>query len=419
MKRNPIDSVIQIPDAWYELSSRRRLKFFMPDWDDLVDPHFDFATDTHSGGTGDWSNEVYAHQMFDVPNYDGVLVSRVVYEKTRKKKARIDSLGIHRFLRLPDKVPVMGDCGAFGYINMDEPPYTTSEVMDYYSRLGFNFGVSIDHLIVTGTYEDRHARYELTLDNAAEMIRLHGSDRAWTPIGAIQGWDLESYASAAKAVAGMGYKYIGIGGLVRTRTQQVLEIVKAARAEVPDDVRFHLFGLARLQAVPEMADLGVQSVDSAAPLRRAWFGTGKNYLAPNGDWYAAVRIPGTGSFRAKRMITDGRATADTVARLEKACLEAMRGYANGKVSVEDTIAVIDEFDRLITPNRPINTAALRRTLEDRPWETCPCKICEQAGIDVIIFRGNNRNRRRGFHNTYVFRQLLDQQLSVAGMAALG
>jgi hypothetical protein len=31
----------------------------------------------------------------------------------------------------------MGDCGAFGYITEDVPPYTTDEILDYYSRLDF------------------------------------------------------------------------------------------------------------------------------------------------------------------------------------------------------------------------------------------------------------------------------------------
>ena len=39
----------------------------------------------------------------------------------------------------------MGDCGAFGYINEKVPPYTTEEILDYYTRLDFDFGVSIDH----------------------------------------------------------------------------------------------------------------------------------------------------------------------------------------------------------------------------------------------------------------------------------
>ena len=44
----------------------------------------------------------------------------------------------------------------------------------------------------------------------------------------------------------------------------------------------------------------------------------------------------------------------------------------------------------------------KRTLIDKPWQSCPCKICKDTGIDIVIFRRNNRNRRRGFHNTRVY-----------------
>ncbi|MDG6219782.1 MAG: hypothetical protein QCI00_10170, partial [Candidatus Thermoplasmatota archaeon] len=48
----------------------------------------------------------------------------------------------------------------------------------------------------------------------------------------------------------------------------------------------------------------------------------------------------------------------------------------------------------------------RRTLEEKPWERCNCPICQGIGIEVVIFRGNNRNRRRGFHNLKSFYSLL-------------
>ncbi|MGZ4107677.1 MAG: hypothetical protein ACXVDE_07380, partial [Tumebacillaceae bacterium] len=50
----------------------------------------------------------------------------------------------------------------------------------------------------------------------------------------------------------------------------------------------------------------------------------------------------------------------------------------------------------------------REVLEEKPWKQCGCEICEAVGIDVIIFRGNNRNRRRGFHNTHVYYKQLTQ-----------
>jgi hypothetical protein len=33
-----------------------------------------------------------------------------------------------------------------------------------------------------------------------------------------------------------------------------------------------------------------------------------------------------------------------------------------------------------------------------------------VGIEVIIFRGAERNKRRGFHNLKVFRETLDKKL---------
>ncbi|EGV17224.1 hypothetical protein [Thiocapsa marina] len=46
-----------------------------------------------------------------------------------------------------------------------------------------------------------------------------------------------------------------------------------------------------------------------------------------------------------------------------------------------------------------------------PWKHCPCEICRRDGIDVIIFRGNNRLRRRGFQNTDVFYRPLQRALA--------
>ncbi|WP_435344857.1 DUF6884 domain-containing protein [Haloarchaeobius sp. HRN-SO-5] len=46
--------------------------------------------------------------------------------------------------------------------------------------------------------------------------------------------------------------------------------------------------------------------------------------------------------------------------------------------------------------------AYQQTLQNRPWEQCECPICIENGVEVCIFRGNDRNRRRGFHNTRRF-----------------
>ncbi|MFC6975875.1 queuine tRNA-ribosyltransferase tRNA-guanine transglycosylase [Halomicroarcula sp. GCM10025709] len=54
--------------------------------------------------------------------------------------------------------------------------------------------------------------------------------------------------------------------------------------------------------------------------------------------------------------------------------------------------------------------AYQQTLADRPWEHCDCPICIDLGVEVCIFRGNDRNRRRGFHNTDRFYEEFSESL---------
>jgi hypothetical protein len=405
---NPaVDRVIQLPKSWWDKPHRNKLRYFIPEWDDLVDPDYNFLTDTHSGGRSNWANEVYAHQMFPEPNYDGLLMSRAVAEKSQGKRERINAMGVHRMLRVPREFPIMGDCGAFDYIMEDVPPYTTADVLDYYTRLDFDFGVSVDHLIVTATEHQKKERYELTIENAEDFLKEHRKAKLnWEPIGAVQGWDPKSYAKAAAKYVKMGYKYIGLGGLVRSSTGSILELLQAVREEVPAGLKIHLFGLARLNAMKQLADLGVTSVDSASALRQAWFGAKDNYWSMTGEHYRAIRIPkAERSFRAKNIVNDGRASGDFVEQAEKRSIEALRMYDQGKISVDQLIKILEDFDHLITPDRPTFMEQYRKTLEDMPWKKCPCAICQKDGVEVIIFRGNDRNRRRGFHNTFVFHQM--------------
>ncbi len=403
-----VDRVIELPDSWRNKPHRARLSYFIPEWDDLVDLGYDFERDIHSGGRGDWSNEVYAHQMYPEPNYDGILVSRAVAEKSKKKNARINEMGVHSYLRVPRDFPIMGDCGAFDYIEHDEPPYTTDDVVDYYTRLDFDFGVSVDHLVVPAFEAQKQFRYDLTIHNAEEFLKEHRKmGLNWEPIGAVQGWDIKRYVEAAKKYVAMGYRYIALGGLVRSQTPEILATVQAVRQVVPTDIKIHVFGFSRFDAVQDLIQAGANSIDSASMLRKAWLGANLNYLTSSG-WYSAIRVPQAGgSFRAKRVVQEGKASLDQLQRLEQDCLRELRKFARGNKSPSSTlINHLVEYDTLVAGERPGTEKRLLRTLEDRPWEKCGCEICQRWGIEVIIFRGNNRNRRRGFHNTYVFYRLM-------------
>lgn len=458
----PEQPIIHIPYTWADKSRKNKMRYFIPEWDDLVNPEYDFLTDTHPPGTGDaYQHAVYAHQIFDEPPYDGILVSKVIVEQKKSKREILNQLGVHQYLRVPRSFPIMGDCGAFGYIMEDDPPYETKEILDYYQSLDFDYGVSIDHLIVPGALKTetcyviygkeepkvisaeeydqlqasgqateiksakrqlalfdngpqifkhecidenkRQYRYELTINNAKDFIEKHKKGNyTFTPVGAVQGWTPESYAHAVKEYQKMGYTYIALGGLVRSQTKSILEILEAVHKILKPGVGLHLFGVARPNALEEMYRLGVRSIDSASFLRRAWLGATSNYFTSNGN-YAAIRVPQADkSPRAKRIVREGKATFEELQQLERKCLDLLRAYDRGEVSMDPVIEAVMTYDDWMGENRNGHRELFQKTLEDQPWKKCGCRICKEKGIDVIIFRGNNRNRRRGFHNTKVF-----------------
>lgn len=403
---------IIIPDTELAANYSPHIMYFIPEWDDRVDPDYDFLTDQSTEGRDPYSHDVYAHEIYETPNYDGVLISKIIIEQNKTKKARIEEMGVHKFIRFDNGRPIMGDCGAFGYVNEEVPPFNTPEILDYYQRLGFDIGVSIDHLIV-GPYaadpEKRQKRYKLTRDNADTFLREYkAGNYTFLPSGVAQGWDPASYRESVANLIEMGYEHICLGGLVRTNTKGIIEILKACKPLIPGYLQLHLFGIARPDAIEAFRRLGVSAMDSASHLRRAWLGSSSNYSALNGEKYAAIRVPPVNEHgkRVKTMVEKGRGTLEQFKEMEQASMDALRKYDAGEMSIDETLRIVLEYDALIGEDRGKHEQLYRKVLEDKPWQTCGCEICRKVGIDVLIFRGNNRNRRRGFHNTYVFyRQL--------------
>src|ERR1044071_3918312 len=167
------------------------MRYFIPDWDDRVDPGYLFDTDAHTPGRNPYLHDQYAHELYKTPPYDGILLSRATLDNDRRKREAIIAAGsVHQYLRLPaNGHQVLGDCGAFSYWQQENPPYTTEDILDYYQRLGFDLGVSIDHLIFAELEAEKERRWQLTIDNAEEFLRLHRNGRyTFTPVGVAQGW---------------------------------------------------------------------------------------------------------------------------------------------------------------------------------------------------------------------------------------
>ncbi len=386
----------------------QRINYFLPDWDDLVDPGFDFIGEISSPGRRNNQDDYYAHEIFPCPPYDGILISRAVTEKKKIKGQLMRKKGVHAFLRLPKKIPVMGDCGAFEYIDLPNPPYSVENVHQYYCSIGVDIGVSVDHLIVKGKEEEKKHRFEITLQNAAHFFRLCQRDTPFIPLGAAQGWDPSSYARAVTELQKMGYRRIGLGGLVRTSSRDIIEILSQVNLIRRPDVRLHLFGIARPEHIHTYWKLGVSSVDSASFLRQAWLSLDKNYFTGNGKFYTALRVPQALRKPVQEKANKLNISQDKLLEREQTLLKNLRSFDQEPKNFEALADEIIEYNRM-TGNTRVKQKAVVRTLRSQPWKKCSCPICQQLGIEVIIFRGNNRNRRRGFHNTRVFYQQLKEK----------
>lgn len=399
------------------------MMLFLPDWDDRVDPGYDFATDRPTLDR-DPTADLYAHEVFvDQRCYDGILVSRSALPKRGRKTQAISRDGLRSVLRLPPEYGLMGDCGAFGYINESTPSYTTTDVLDFYDAAGVDYGVSVDHIVSLAPPDQRSVRFDLTIANARDFLAQHRRRRhAFEPVGAVQGWSAETYADAATKLVAMGYTTLAIGGLVRSTNATILEITRCVAGAVGRQARLHLLGVARPSLVENLAELGVFSADSASALRTAWTSDENNYLLDDVG-YAAVRVPhaspvaGSRGERGIRQIEgkDRRPFHDLL-EIEQRTLRTLRAYAADAADLEEAISAVAEYEAQFQrrgrseESRARLAARTETTLRDRPWMRCPCVVCKSLGIDVVIFRGANRNRRRGFHNLFHWYRAINSAL---------
>jgi len=102
----------------------------------------------------------------------------------------------------------------------------------------------------------------------------------------------------------------------------------------------------------------------------------------------------------------------------------MREYDKGKGTSQKTLDAVMDYHRFLVLGDDKNShnhekilektrARVSRTIEETPWKRCGCDICKAVGVEVIIFRSSNRNRRRGFHNLGVYHQHLQDTLERA------
>jgi len=410
------------------------MKFFFPDSHDLVDPSFDFETEERSPARIRHQHDLYAHEVFSKAPYDGILLSKAIVDGTSQgagkytapQRLRLFRSGIRSFFRLGETpVQTMGDCGAFAYVREPVPPYSVDEVIDFYEKCGFDHGVSVDHVILGFTADGNERklppeeltgyreRREITLTLARDFLKQHKKAKLrFTPVGVAQGWSPRSYATSVESLQKMGYTRIGVGGLVPLKTDEILAVLSAISEPRKKATSMHLFGVTRIDSLSEFQKAGVTSFDSTSPLLHAFKHDSKNYFTTSAE-YAAVRIPQVeGNAKLAMRIRAGEIKQEGARRLEKQCLKDIVTYARTGRGLKSLLCALHEYNQLFD-GRKDRSAMYSRTLADAPWKRCRCDVCRALGVHVVLFRGAERNRRRGFHNLYVLNSRLQNRLSAS------
>ncbi|MFV8752219.1 tRNA-guanine transglycosylase DpdA [Nannocystaceae bacterium ST9] len=403
------------------------MKYYLPDSQDLVDPSFNFQKETRNPDRVRHRDDRYAHEVFGQRVFDGILVSKAAVDSvgggsaryTGPQRRRFDRLGVKQFFRASNhawgKLRFMGDCGAFSYVKDDVPPYSVDEVIDFYVRGRFDLGVSVDHVILD--YEPKwdlrvngrsavppeiKARQKITLQLARKFLdTCERQSVGFTPVGVAQGWSPKSYAAAVASLQKMGYEYIAIGGVVPLKTEKLVQVLQTIDDIRNPSTKLHLLGVTRLERIADFRNFGVVSFDSTSPLRRAWMDNKVNYFTLD-DAYTALRVPQVdGNVSLQKAIRAGVIKHDLAHAAEQKCLRLLEEYDQGRRTTKSVLQALLDYEAIHSPEGD-RRDAYERMLVDRPWKLCKCEVCSQLGHHVAMFRGAERNRRRGFHNVHVF-----------------
>lgn len=427
------------------------MKFLYSDTQDYVDPGYDFINDLNAPGRKRYWDDRYAHEIMDRPPYDGLLVSISAVKPATtvgSEKGRYSTAEQHRFLRDGARSflrfndarfagsILMGDCGAFAYADQEKPAYTPDEVVEFYADAGFTHGCSPDHIIFDCDQSNPPAsdcdaavlaRYNITLENAERFYRSTKSEGfPFEPLGSVQGWSPNSMADAAVALERMGYRYLAVGGLVPLNANAIHACLIAIRSKIKPSTALHLLGFAKAERISEFVKYDIASFDSTSPLIRAFKDAKANYYLESADggleYYTAIRIPqAIENPRLLKAIKKGLLRTEELQTKEQLALKALREFDRNEQSLESTIETVVDYQKFLVladgeaEAVQVKTMAQQRervaaTLGAQPWKRCSCAICRNIGIEVIIFRSSNRNKRRGFHNLGVYFNHLQRAL---------
>jgi hypothetical protein len=407
------------------------MKFLYSDTQDYVDPGYDFLNDRSSPGRERYWSDVYAHELMYPAPYDGLLVSMsavrqangVSSSKVRystREEQRLLRDGARKFLRFGGPrfkdAMLMGDCGAFAYVEHPVPAYSPAEVVEFYIDAGFTHGVAPDHIIFdcdlnnppeNAVTPSVRQRFAITLANAEVFFGLvQREGMPFEPLGPVQGWSPKSMAEAAQRLERMGYRYLAIGGLVPLKVDAIKVVLSEIRQRIKPETKIHLLGFAKADSIGEFTNFGISSFDSTSPLIRAFKDSKSNYYSEGSGgklaYYAAIRIPqAMENARLMQGIKRGMFSAEDLHQREQTALKEVRAFSSGASNVDATLHAVMDYHQFLLrgdgtgiqqqDEKLSKTATLiQRTLQNQPWKDCFCDVCRKIFHNLGVYHRHLR-----------------------------
>lgn len=120
---------------------------------------------------------------------------------------------------------------------------------------------------------EAYKRMERTIAHAWDFLTLaarEGLDKQVELVGVVQGYDPDSIRWCSRELKRLGFHRFGVGSLALLyRPQEIEARVRAAQEEV--GAGLHVFGISSVPILRSLRELGVESVDSARPVKEAMF----------------------------------------------------------------------------------------------------------------------------------------------------
>jgi len=443
----------------------KQFDFYFPDNKDFVDPEFNGITNTRTKHYRQYDDGAYPHEILNKKAYDGMLVSLAAVGTMQKKGKYYEQEltedfyfgGAREFLRLNkpqhQDIKLMGDCGAFDYVAEFEPPFSINELIEFYERGKFDYGISLDHIVFPYAKDDEalaklphtdiaesERRIAITLNNAKEFYE-RSQTCSFEAYGVAHGYSVDSFVRSVKELEAIGYRRITIGGMIKSKTPDLLALLEVLSREKHPDTQFHLLGICRFENIDSYIKFGVTSADSTSPLMQGIKG-GKyydlNHITSKVEESLSARIRQCDHTNVQNLIESSRqlmkavlvqmsaddefdidlsntalSMNECVKRLEVDCIEKLIAYESGSLDFEHAFKAFKAYEKITNPKylnpllSQVEKNKLAREMEhyktflkDKLWMHCSCGICDK-GVMNIIFRSNQTNRRRGIHNLSV------------------